>query len=276
MNVIDHKKIKLPVNYCLILPDEELEKYHLNGKETDIYVGRSLMKYIDEHDSLDFEMKETVDTYAHHWPISGRVIAVPDKLVFNGHKLVRRRESISDESMTPDDMKELNQMSQHSLRAESPLEIEVGDTVFFDYLKNLNCYDDGMYLNTDIGTMFLLRYDDLIGKKNSDGIMPLNGNIFFEWDQQLANGGIVLQEKQIYDAVGPQQGIVTHVGTPISYYLQGAQLVNQVSDFEVGDRIYFLPQLCTMIESQMHLHIFDGKEIYTALRYDILARVPKE
>lgn len=266
----DHKQIKPQTNYTLIKPDEESDKYHLDGKETSIYVGKSFMKYIDEHDSLDFEMKEMVDTQAQHWPITGTVICAPQKNVFYGHDIKKLIQSRG-ESIDPDDMKQANKMKDASVEYQSPVEVKEGDRVIFDYGINMRCYEDGQYFHTDIGTLFLVRYDKLDGIIRDDSIHPLNSNIFFEWEKPDKIGSFIAVEKEIYEVEGIQYGRVTHVGTNIRYSARGLQMFDNPHQFKVGDRIMFDWFNATMIESQSHLTIFGGKEVYTIKSRDIIA-----
>lgn len=268
----DHKTIRPATNYALILPDEEAEKYHLNGKETNIYVGKSFMKYIDEHDSLDFEMKETVDTQAQHWPITGRVICAPQKNVFYGHEI---QKIINDrgESITPEDMQQLNRMKDASVEYQSPVEIKEGDKVIFDYGVNMRCYEDGQYFHTDIGTLFLVKYDKIEGIIYEDRIHPLNANIFFKWEKPEKIGSFIAIDKEIHEVSGYQYGVVTHVGSNIRYSTRGMQLFDEAHQFKVGDRIMFNWFDATMIESQSHLTIFGGEERYHIKARDIVALV---
>lgn len=270
--LINHKDIKLSTNWCLIKPHEQMEKYHLDGKETSIYVGTSFMKYIDEEDSLDFEQKETVDTQAQHWPISGTVIGVPQKNIFYGLEIKRKVDSLG-ESITPDEMHSIQRQRSASSSCMSEVDIQIGDEVIFDYMMNMKCYDEGLYFHTDIGTLFLIRYDDLYGKKNESGIKPLNGNIFLEWDRPDKTGSFDTIQKEIYDLVDVQYGRVTHTGDDPRYYLRGGKLIDAPVEIKKEDRIMFMPYDITMLESQSHLSIFDGKEIYTIKRYDILAKI---
>lgn len=274
--LINHQDIKPQTNYVLVLPDEEMIKYHLNGKETGIYVGKSYMKYVDENDSLDFETAENVDTQAHHWPISGTVITAPQKNVFYGHDIHRYKRGISPESLTPDDLQKLNKMTNASSNVQSPVEVKTGDRVMFDYMMNILCYQNGMYFNTDIGTLFLIRYDNLIGKIVDKEITPLNGNIFFEWEKPKSIGSFDALDIEIYEAKGVQKGKVTHRGTNLRYFLQGSNLIDFPTEFNPGETILFKPEYCSMIESQMHLSIFDGREIYTIKRHDVLAKIEQQ
>lgn len=266
----DHKTIRPLTNYVLIKPDEEQQKYHLDGKETSIYVGTSYMKYVDPEDSIDFDTEETVDTQAHHWPITGEVIAIPSKMNFAGNEISRFRRWLSDDSITPDDLRHMRTITRSSLKVDTECEVEVGDRVIFDYLVNINSYDTGMYIHTDIGTLFLVRYDELIGKITQGGAYPLNDNIFFKWEQSLQKNGIDLIEKEIEDAIGVQEGVVTHVGKTIPRKLEGSSLVEDYEEYMAGDKFLFESHFASKIESPFHLSIFDGDVIYTISRQNIL------
>lgn len=274
--VIDHKTIKPQTNWVLIKPDEEMEKYHLNGVETNILVGKSFMKYVDQDNPYDMDKSETVDTQAHHWPISGKVICAPKKNVFYGHDISRMFSRISDDSLTPDDLARANKMKDASVDVQSPVEVKEGDRVIFDYGQNMRCYEDGQYFHTDIGTLFLIRYDKLDGVINKNGIKPLNGNIFFKWLKEKKIGSLYLPDHEIQDSKGIQYGDVTHVGTNLRYSKVGFRLFDCSHEFNVNDRIMFDWFDSTMLESPLHLNIFDGQEIYKIHRRDILATVQKE
>lgn len=268
--IVNHKEIKPQTNYVLIKPDEESEKYHLNGKETSIFIGKSFMKYVDEHDSLDFTTVEAVDTQAQHWPITGTVICAPKKNVFYGHD-IRKLIDSRGESIDPEDMQQANRMKDASVEFQSPVEVKEGDRVIFDYGVNMRCYEDGQYFHTDIGTLFLVKYDKLEGVIHEEEIMPLNSNVFFEWEKPDKIGSFIAVEKEIYEVEGIQYGRVTHVGSNIRYSTKGMQLFDEAHQFKVGDRIMFNWYDATMVESQSHLTIFDGREIYTIRARDIIA-----
>lgn len=276
MSVINHKEIQPSTNWVLVRPTEIMEKYHLDGKETSIFVGHSAMKYLDPHDSLDFEQAESVDTHAHHWPITGEVIAVPKNNVFYGHEIKKIMELPAD-VITPEDIQKANRLKDASSRFRSEVEVSVGDQVVFDYMMNIKCYEEGLVFKTDIGDLFLILHDDIDINLSTGDFKPLNGNILFEWIQDTGKGKINLLEKEIQDATGIQKGVVTHVGTDPRFYIEGLQLIDMPSDIQVGDVIYFQPYECSMLESKLHLSIFGGKEIYTIKRHNILFKeVPKE
>lgn len=242
-------QIRPMTNYLLILPDEEMEKYHLNGKETSIYVGKSFMKYVDPEDSLDYETAESVNTHGHHWPITGKVVKVPEKMLFT---------------------KDLNYFDQ-CLTLDTPMELSVGDGVIFDYSLTMKCYDNGMYIHTDIGTVLIVRYDELYGRIRDNEVYPLNDNVFLSWSPDKTSGSFEVMEKEVYDYSGALHGTVTHVGTKVTDHRIGMRFVESWDEYEVGERVMFKPEHVTIIESPLHLTIFDGARIYMVARRDILA-----
>src|SRR5690606_24980208 len=91
-------RIKIPANYVLVNVDKDFDKYHMNGQETQIYVGISAMKELDPNSFLD-ETQETVMT-ADHWADTGTIVKTPAKYSFFGSEidkiLTDRKESIDE------------------------------------------------------------------------------------------------------------------------------------------------------------------------------------
>lgn len=255
-------EINVSTNWVLVLPDEEHEKYHLNGRETNIYVGRSFMKYLYELDENDFERVEAVDTDAHHWPITGRVIKAPSRNVFYGREISSKL-NFYGEDINPDQLAELNRMKAASLSNNSPVEVMEGDKVMFEYSISMKCFNEGLIFHTELGTLYLIRYDSLIGRIRNDDIYPLNGNIFVEWEQELMKGGIHLLETNIADVEKPIWANVTHVGLPVTEYMDGLGYKEFHHDLKVGDEVCFNHFDAHDIESDSHLTIFGGRKTYT-------------
>lgn len=268
--LLDHNEIKPQTSWVLIKPDEELEKYHLNGKETSIYVGRSFQKYVDPEDSLDFDEVESVDTRAQHWPITGTVICAPKRNIFYGHEIKKEKNGIGD-FVNPEIIEKIKRMGDASVDFQSPVEVKDGDRVLFDYAVPMRCYEDGLYFHTDIGTLLLVRYDKLEGVFIDDTIKPLNSNIFFEWSLPEKTGSFFNVDKELHETDDIQEGIVTHVGSVIRFSKRGSNLEDCSHQFNVGDKIMFNWFDTTMIESDLHLVIFGGEKRYLIKARDIIA-----
>jgi len=273
INIVDHKTIELATNWVLIKPDEETEYFHLNGKRTSILVGRSAMKYFEEEDSFDFDMRETVDNHADHWPITGQVIAAPKKITFYGHEAERKKKEWGD-SINPDDLQHLTKLQQNSSNVASDVEVQVGDQVIFDYMAVFNAMEGGLFVVTDIGVLVLVKYDRLIGRVRGEEIYPLNNQLFFEWKKPVVSELIITLDKEISDVEygKAQVGVLTHVGKDFRYYYNYGEFMDFPTDFSVGDKIYFNPIETNMIEAKQHLTIFGGKEIYVINRSRVLAK----
>lgn len=275
--IIDHKTIRLPHNYVLVKPNNDLKKYHLDGKETSIFVGVSAMVDNDPDDSLDFSQKETMVTHADHWSITGEVIQVPEKLVFYGDEIKR----VSSRSQLYDsDVLQIQKLASASLQYESPMELEIGNTVVFDAAVHVDCNEMGKVIETDIGDLYLIRYDRLIGVVMSDDyVYPLNGLVFFKWNQKtLKQKGELLYhelEKDIWDADPKelQEGKVLEIGRFIKRSLKGGVL-NDIPflDMKKGDDFLFRQLHAYNVENQGHYYLWKGEMVYAIHSQDIIAK----
>lgn len=275
--IIDHKTIRLPHNYVLVKPNNDLKKYHLDGKETSIFVGVSAMVDNDPEDSLDFSQKETMVTHADHWSITGEVIQVPEKLVFYGDEIKR----VSSRSQLYDsDVLQIQKLASASLQYESPMELEIGNTVVFDAAVHVDCNEMGKVIETDIGDLYLIRYDRLIGVvMGDDYVYPLNGLVFFKWNQKtLKQKGELLYhelEKDIWDADPKelQDGEVLEIGRFIKKSLKGGVL-NDIPfmDMKKGDEFLFRQMHAYNVENQGHHYLWKGDIVYAIHSQDIIAK----
>jgi len=275
--IIDHKTIRLPHNYVLVKPNNDLKKYHLDGKETSIFVGVSAMVDNDPEDSLDFSQKETMVTHADHWSITGEVIQVPEKLVFYGDEIKR----VSSRSQLYDsDVLQIQKLASSSLQYESPMELEIGNTVVFDAAVHVDCNEMGKVIETDIGDLYLIRYDRLIGVVMSDDyVYPLNGLVFFKWNKKtLKQKGELLYhelEKDIWDADPKElhEGQVLEIGRFIKRSLKGGVL-NDIPFFDMkkGDEFLFRQLHAYNVENQGHHYLWKGEIVYAIHSQDIIAK----
>lgn len=276
-NIIDHKKIRLPYNYVLVKPDEEMEKYHYNGKETSLYVGKSHMTYVDPNDSVDFEQQETVITQANHWAITGEVLVAPDRLAYYGERVEKIR---SKADLDDYDIIEMNKLSQASLKYDVPQEIKAGDRVLFDANIHISTMENLMQLETDIGVLYLIKYDQLRGIIREDEIYPLNSIVFFKWDKinrsiskQFAITG---KYDHISDA-SPTEGLfgeVFNIGANCRAELEGFKHKKSgIHNLKKGSKFIFKMADANNVENEGHHYLFGGEEIYMIRQSDILMEV---
>lgn len=131
---------------------------------------------------------------------------------------------------------------------ETDMELEKGDVVYFTKIGSANApaiyVDDEVYL--------LIPYSEII-LKNTNGILPLNGNCIVEKvTDKVKIEGLLLD---FGDFENKQLGIVRYVGSPNkSYYMSSAV----DADVRVGDKVVFQGNFWTELEADMFSTI-DGE-----------------
>jgi co-chaperonin GroES (HSP10) len=105
-----------------------------------------------------------------HISITGTVLAVPDELHYYGeriHELWLKGNKNRSES---EDI-ELSYLQQHTTEYDVPMELQVGDRVWFKWTaKALNQFSE----------CGIIKYDNIVIAKRGDKIIPLNGCVIVE------------------------------------------------------------------------------------------------
>lgn len=277
--IIDHKKIKIPVNYCLVKVDKDHKYFHVDGKESFLEIGKSAMVYNDPVDSLDFSMKETMDTYANHWAVTGTVIKSPEKLKFYGNEI---KSILSRNNFDDLDVSQMERLGKASIKYDVDLEVKDGDRVLFEPHTHIRVSEHDEYIDTDLGRLYLVKYDMLRGVFKGEDIYPLNSIVFFRWKQEteLKFGGLTLalEEKRIWDAdhKEAQIGEVMSIGQISRGELNGWQYIDGVNqEIPVGSRFIFKSTHVNNVETEGHFHLFGGEEIFMIRQSDILGLIDK-
>lgn len=276
---IDHKNIKLVTNYVLVLPDKDYDKYHNEkGEETNLYAPTSFMAATNPLSEDDFSERDIMDTYSHNFSYSGTIIAIPEKLVFLGNEikeyLERNQHTLGDQDNQKDQramkaamtiMAKVEKMQEDSVDRLCDIDVKIGDKVYYDYLERFKVYEEGRVIQTDIGELFLIKYDKLELRIRDEEIKPLNGYVFVEWERknELKHGSLVLEglDKRVEDTNGIQECKVVYLPDPIKSHLDEIQFRDPVNEISVGDKIVFVSQHASNIENDNHFTLFGGREM---------------
>lgn len=269
-NIVDPTKVRIPINYVLVLPDAHHEFYHdKKGEEMNIQVGKSLMVDVADEDDLMGRLEETVITNAQHYSVRGKVYAVPDKLNFPKKEIKRLRENFGNNDA---DMKRLGEVVSNCLEWEVDMEVSVGDEVIFDYLAHIGCYEDGRWVETELGDMFLMRYDELNMVIRPDGNREmLNGWMLISREEKpkKSESGLDLYHKDEDDITKKEFAKVLVPGKPVKSYKQDFDLVDDPYDFREGQRILYKPGGTRPLEWVLHQTLYPGKKALLIHRKDI-------
>lgn len=268
-DLIDHTKVSIPNNYVLVLPDENFRTYQLSGRETGIEVGTSIFRDMAKDDDIHGREEERVDNIAQHFSVRGKVMGVCDKLIFRKKEVLSARRNFS---MDRDTVAYIGGLIKESVDYDVDIEVEKGDEVVFDYLSHISCYEDGAWMETELGDMYLIRYDALVMSIKPDGSRtPLNGWVIAEVEKQdlVTESGIhtpFVNDKAITDM---KFAHVLECGKPIRSYKHDFHLGDDPIMFEKGDRICYRPGGSQPLEWVLHQTLYPGQEAVAVRRKDI-------
>ena len=175
MGKIKVRNVKPMANYVLVKPDEHHTTFQFNGRETNIISS-----------SYIFEGENQIKADQRNYSTVGTVYAVCEKLNFylpqinklrESHDLYKDMGGMGTALVRPDIQKEIDRLTDLSVRFDTPIEVKAGDRVNFDYLTHDKVKENALIVETDEGTMYLVKYDLLYAvlDENNQPIRMLNG-----------------------------------------------------------------------------------------------------
>lgn len=271
-------EIHIPANYVLVLPDGPEETFHKDGKES-FQTG-----------------KVHLENTGSHYSIRGKVYAVPEKLNFNlpSMKLHRILQPVTlDINQTAfyfrSNLAEITHQKNTSVLCDVDMEVKVGDIVFFNYLEHYNAYAEGRWVETELGEMMLMRYDELIcchTDTKGAALSMLNGFVLVEpISVESVFGTNVYKKAGLYISSRKQDievlkrktnmGFVRHWGNPSREYIELPDHKDGDHAFAEGDLVLYNPKIAPALEYGLHKHYFGGKTLVKMKRRDIFCIFPQ-
>lgn len=238
--------LKVPVNYVLVEPEGKL--LHTNGVAVESFVNPY-----------------------RHVSVYGKVIGVPDNLLYLGRKV----EKLEPYKIYGPVLRVIQQMVERSLEFETKMEISIGDRVLFNYVNYLTAEDENEFVIYEGRKMLLMRYDLIYAVVNGDAIKPVNGWIFVRniklTDEERVSGGVMSSKTVLAGA-----GHVLHVGTPVKHYLHHD--IPDNLNVRQGDIVCFRNAMMTTFEYKYHqtLNKSTDSPVCAIRRKDILGFLEKE
>jgi co-chaperonin GroES (HSP10) len=164
-----------------------------------------------------------------------------------------------------------------------PIEVKVGDMVYFDYMQHYDCYQYQRFIETELGDMLLMRYDSLIlahSEENPQDIKTLNGLILIEKEAEKegkSKAGIHLPlVKTQKGRVGKfSYATVVKTGNICRGYLDDLEVCDDPRPLNEGDCVIYKPAGAHLLEWGLHQVLFGGREVYSIHRKDLLMVMPK-
>jgi hypothetical protein len=198
-----------------------------------------------------------------HAPTYGVVRVLPNTLI-----------SHCKEVHKTNDIDVKRKFASESLPWETDMEISVGDTVHFDYLQQSVCVKDGLIIEQDGKTYFLIHYSQLYAAENGGQVWTLNGYMAVDIESEEkvdeigSSGLITVNMKSADQRKIWGEGVVVHPGKPNRGYL-----LWDVDERDIpvgkGDRIVFKQTKRSKFGQDMHLRCQALKGLYRVQRKDV-------
>lgn len=274
---IDYRKISIPRNYVLVLPDHEFKNFHRDGKES-LSAG-----------------KVSLENVAEHYSIRGVVYQVPDELVFNLPQIRRNKipeaPTLNFEQTMfyfKSNQVETEGYKKGSILFDTTMDVRMGDVVYFNYQEHYNCYDHGRWVETELGDMFLIKYDQLIcchPEFDPSDITMLNGLLFVEpigvetiFGQNIIERlGFDIAKKEGQEMDFKKKMNIGHVrvwGRHCRGYIDQSDLTEEAYNFTAGQLVIYNPKVAPALEFSLHKTLFGGMNLVKMRRRNIFAILP--
>lgn len=267
-------------NYVLVLPDSQLETYQIKGKEMGLISP-----------DFKYENGNRISTKEKNMSVFGTVYGVPTSLNFNLSKIEKITQNNTlfikrQGQHVPVNIsmhRQLSDLTKNSLLYDVNMELQKGDRVNFSYLAHKKCKDENMVVDTELGEMYLIKYDLLymVVDEHHKPKRMLNGYVLVEPElievkQEGAQefiehtGGLVtLAPKQkLKKTRRTQKGTVIKAGSYCRGYLQHPDKRDYIQNLEIGQEIIYDPRMCQKLEYDIHQIMFD-RVLHLVQRKDI-------
>lgn len=267
-------------NYVLVLPDPQLETYQIKGKELGLYSP-----------DFKYEKGKKITTKEKNMSVFGTVYGVPSFLTYNLKKIIK----LSNENtlsvkrngeMVPINIgihRQIGELTRNSVQFDVDIEIQKGDRVNFSYLAHKKAKDDKMIVDTELGEMYLIKYDMLfmVVDANFKPKRMLNGYVLVEPEEievkkegaqefiEHTGGLVTLAPKQRLKKTRKTQiGKVVLAGSYCRGYLQQPDKKDYLQHLDKGHVIMYDPRMCQKLEYDIH-QIVSDKLLHLVQRKDI-------
>lgn len=183
-----------------------------------------------------------------HAPSAGIVIKTPAGIYFND--------------------KDANSTAEY----ETDQELLEGDTVVFHYLCFQTAIERRQCFTIDGEIYLLIKYDQIFLAKRGDNVIPINGWLIIEPDDEDINIGTLIKPDQLLNRKSLTHGTIRFAGSMVRAY---ASVYTKDKPFDtdevsIGDHVTFSKEDSIPLQYELHQIIEKGKVLYRAQRKDIL------
>lgn len=267
-------------NYVLVLPDPQLETYQIKGKELGLYSP-----------DFKYENGKKISTKEKNMSVFGTVYGVPTSLTYNLKRIIKMsnentlsvRRNGENVPINIGIHRQIGELTRNSVQFDVDIEILKGERVNFSYLAHKKAKDEKMIVDTELGEMYLIKYDMLfmvVDEKFQPKRM-LNGYVLVQPEEievkregaqefiEHGGGLVTLAPKQkLKKTRKTQTGHVVLAGSHCRGYLQHPEKKDYLQHLEKGQKILYDPRMCQKLEYDIH-QIVSDKLLHLVQRKDI-------
>lgn len=248
-------EVAIPFNYVLIKPDKEFSSYQIDGVETGIKTGLE------------------IDSAGQRLSVCGTVVSVPQTLIFNREKLDKLKLNFTNDKFA---ISQLTHLKSSSMLFDVPIELNVGDRVYFSYLEHYSTYESNRYIEQHDGQdLLFVSYDSLYVRVRDGEVYPLNGYVLFEKEQEpIDDSGLIVLENKKQDK-DLAVGVAISTGCLCNRYLDYPEDLEDKDEIKTKDKFLYKTYRANLLEWNLHRTLFLNKYVYLLHRKDILTKCNK-
>lgn len=259
MEKISLKDFNISNNYVLIKPDPDYEfvevapesQFEINGDPVKIWIGYNS------------------ETHGRHFGITGKVVALPERLVFNKKKIEKYKKRLGSTRLLSDQIN-IAVLMESSQEIDVDMELKLDDKVWFSYLCQINAVTNKILIDTvEHGMCFLAKYEELYCYERNGNIELINGWVWIRRieREKTTKSGIELQLSESNKYQNGHAEIVKF-GNPVRDYMDGKK--EYPWEFNGGEQVVYAKKMGHPIEYGMHRKLTED-EIYSIRRKHIYA-----
>lgn len=274
MRLIDLTTLVIPANYVLIKPDMNFDTYQIKGKETGIHVAPWGINQ------------------ASHISVTGTVYKLPQRLVYRGKLVKQLRGDLREQS---EENKLLPILRSQSVSYDVPMELNLGQKVYYEYTTRLSAMADGRLIDTAEGEMMFVPYDILVlaFKPGTDmanvqpqNVQMLNGFMLikpleYALEKDLSGVRGVRTEMDLFRPVTEEEKYVRFNNIGFANVIVSGCKVRDYIDFDrareddmligrTGQRVAYDNRMQKRLEVEHHHVVFKEHILYRLHRKDIM------
>ena len=278
--MINLKTFRILTNYVLVLPDKQLETYQRGGVELGIISP-----------DFKYEKGEKISVKERNMSVMGTVYTVPDRLLFNLKHITELNDhtlfTVIGKEAVPVNIslhRQIGNATEASVLFDVDMEIAVGDRVNFSYLSHVKAKKEGMIVDTELGEMYLIKYDMIYMTLTADNKPKkmLNGYLLVEPEEietlkegaqefiEHTGGIVTLAPKfKLKKTKKNQIGSLILAGSRCRGYLQHKTKTDCIQELDKNEKLIYDPRICQKLEFDTHqimsdkiLHLIQRKDIH--------------